>query len=75
LFPAGFRSRSGAAFSGQKAKRDVYPGGPSGLSLLSLSFYLQFKITSMAKKTGMSDSSLWIFAIVLLAVAAWMYFR
>ncbi|HZE27000.1 MAG TPA: LPXTG cell wall anchor domain-containing protein [Terriglobales bacterium] len=29
----------------------------------------------MAKKTGMSDSSLWIFAIVLLAVAAWMYFR
>jgi LPXTG-motif cell wall-anchored protein len=29
----------------------------------------------MAKKTGMSDSSLWIFAIILLAVAAWMYFR
>jgi hypothetical protein len=29
----------------------------------------------MAKKTGMSDSSLWIVAIVLLAVAVWMYFK
>jgi LPXTG-motif cell wall-anchored protein len=29
----------------------------------------------MAKKTGMSDTSLWIFAVILLAVAAWMYFR
>jgi|AmaraimetFIIA100_FD_contig_31_33307852_length_256_multi_3_in_0_out_0_1 LPXTG-motif cell wall-anchored protein len=29
----------------------------------------------MAKKTGMSDSSLWILTIVLLAVAAFMYFR
>jgi hypothetical protein len=29
----------------------------------------------MAKKTGMSDSSLWIFAVVLIALAAWMYFK
>ncbi|HMK21516.1 MAG TPA: LPXTG cell wall anchor domain-containing protein [Terriglobales bacterium] len=29
----------------------------------------------MAKKTGMSDSSLWILAAVLVALAAWMYFR
>jgi hypothetical protein len=29
----------------------------------------------MAKKTGMSDSSLWILAVVLMAVAAWMYFK
>jgi hypothetical protein len=29
----------------------------------------------MAKKTGMSDSSLWILAVVLIAVAAWMYFK
>jgi LPXTG-motif cell wall-anchored protein len=29
----------------------------------------------MAKKTGMSDSSLWILAVVLIALAAWMYFR
>jgi hypothetical protein len=29
----------------------------------------------MAKKTGMSDSSLWIVAIVLVAVAVWMYFK
>jgi LPXTG-motif cell wall-anchored protein len=29
----------------------------------------------MAKKTGMSNSSLWVFAIVLLALAAWMYFK
>jgi hypothetical protein len=29
----------------------------------------------MAKKTGMSDSSLWIIAVVLVAVAAYMYFR
>ena len=29
----------------------------------------------MAKKTGMSDSSLWIVAVVLLAVAVWMYFK
>jgi LPXTG-motif cell wall-anchored protein len=30
---------------------------------------------AMAKKTGMSDSSLWIIAILLLAVAAWTYFK
>jgi len=29
----------------------------------------------MAKKTGMSDSSLWVLAVVLIAVAAWMYFK
>lgn len=29
----------------------------------------------MAKKTGMSDSSLWILAVVLLAVAVYMYFK
>jgi LPXTG-motif cell wall-anchored protein len=29
----------------------------------------------MAKKTGMSDSSLWLVAVVLLAVAAWMFFK
>jgi hypothetical protein len=29
----------------------------------------------MAKKTGMSDSSLWILAVVLIVVAAWMYFK
>jgi hypothetical protein len=29
----------------------------------------------MAKKTEMSGSSLWIVAVVLLVVAAWMYFK
>jgi hypothetical protein len=29
----------------------------------------------MAKKTGMSDTSLWSVTVVLLALAAWMYFR
>jgi len=29
----------------------------------------------MAKKTGFSDSSLWITAIVLLVIAAWTYFK
>jgi LPXTG-motif cell wall-anchored protein len=29
----------------------------------------------MAKKTGMSDSSLWIVALALLALAAWTYFK
>jgi LPXTG-motif cell wall-anchored protein len=29
----------------------------------------------MAKKTGMSSSSLWIITIVLLALAAWTYFK
>jgi hypothetical protein len=29
----------------------------------------------MAKKTEMSDSSLWIIAIVLLVLTAWMYFK
>jgi LPXTG-motif cell wall-anchored protein len=29
----------------------------------------------MAKKTGMSDTSLWSIAVALLALAAWMYLR
>jgi LPXTG-motif cell wall-anchored protein len=29
----------------------------------------------MAKKTGMSGSSLWIIAVVLLALAAWTFFK
>jgi hypothetical protein len=33
------------------------------------------KMLLMAKKTEMSSSSLWIFAIVLLALSAWMYFK
>jgi hypothetical protein len=29
----------------------------------------------MAKKTGMSDASLWVLALVLILVAAWTYFK
>jgi LPXTG-motif cell wall-anchored protein len=29
----------------------------------------------MAKKTGMSDSSLWVLAVVLILLAAWTYFK
>ena len=29
----------------------------------------------MAKKTGLNDYTLWIITIVLLAIAAWTYFR
>jgi hypothetical protein len=29
----------------------------------------------MGKKTGMSDSSLWLITVVLVALTAWMYFR
>jgi len=29
----------------------------------------------MSKKTGMSDSSLWILTVVLIALAIWMYIR
>ncbi len=29
----------------------------------------------MAKKTGMSDSSLWVIVILLVAIAAWTYFK
>ncbi|HXC42861.1 MAG TPA: LPXTG cell wall anchor domain-containing protein [Candidatus Dormibacteraeota bacterium] len=29
----------------------------------------------MAKKTGMSNSSLWVIAIMLLAIAAWTFFK
>jgi LPXTG-motif cell wall-anchored protein len=29
----------------------------------------------MAKKTGMSDSSLWVIALVLIAIAAWTFFK
>jgi hypothetical protein len=32
-------------------------------------------ILFMAKKTGMSGSTLWIVTIVLLALGAWMYFK
>jgi hypothetical protein len=32
-------------------------------------------MSRMAKKTEMSDSSLWVVAIVLLALTAWMYFK
>lgn len=35
----------------------------------------QFKMSAMAKKSGMSDSSLWIVTIVLLVLSAWMYFK
>ena len=33
------------------------------------------RICLMAKKTEMSGSSLWIAVIVLLVIAAWMYFK
>jgi hypothetical protein len=33
------------------------------------------KMRFMAKKTEMSDSSLWIIAIVLFVLTAWMYFK
>lgn len=36
---------------------------------------LGVRMPSMAKKTGMSDSSLWIATIVLLTLAVWMYFK
>jgi LPXTG-motif cell wall-anchored protein len=29
----------------------------------------------MAKKTGMSNSSLWVITIVLIALAAWYFFK
>jgi hypothetical protein len=32
-------------------------------------------MSAMAKKTGMSDSSLWIVTVLLLALTAWMYFK
>jgi LPXTG-motif cell wall-anchored protein len=32
-------------------------------------------MAAMAKKTGMSDSSLWIITVLLLALTAWMYFK
>jgi hypothetical protein len=34
-----------------------------------------FRMRFMAKKTAMSNSSLWIVTIVLLALTAWMYFK
>jgi hypothetical protein len=34
-----------------------------------------FNISRMAKKTSMSDSSLWIIAIILVVIAAWTYFK
>jgi len=33
------------------------------------------KICPMAKKTGFSDSSLWIITVVLVVLSAWMYFK
>jgi hypothetical protein len=30
---------------------------------------------AMAKKTGMSDSVLWVVTVVLLVLTAWMYFK
>ena len=36
---------------------------------------VELKMRLMAKKTGMSSSSLLIVTIVLLALAAWMYFK
>jgi hypothetical protein len=38
---------------------------------------MPFRLTipGMAKKTGMSDSSLWILTVVLVALTAWMYFK
>ena len=33
------------------------------------------KMGAMAKKTGMSDTSLWVLALVLILVAAWTYFK
>jgi len=35
----------------------------------------EVKMSVMAKKSGMSDSSLWIVTIVLLVLSAWMYFK
>jgi hypothetical protein len=37
--------------------------------------FVEVQDAPMAKKTEMSDSSLWITAIVLLALAAWTYFK
>lgn len=34
-----------------------------------------FNISRMGKKTSMSDSSLWIIAIILVVIAAWTYFK
>jgi len=36
---------------------------------------VEIRMRVMAKKTGMSDSSLWIVTIVLLALTAWMFFK
>jgi hypothetical protein len=33
------------------------------------------KMAAMAKKTGISDSSLWIVTVLLLVLTAWMYFK
>ncbi len=36
---------------------------------------VRLTIRGMGKKTGMSDSSLWLITVVLVALTAWMYFR
>jgi hypothetical protein len=37
--------------------------------------HICLKISGMAKKTGFSDSSLWIITVVLIVLSAWMWFR
>jgi hypothetical protein len=37
--------------------------------------HICLKIPGMAKKTGFSDSSLWIITVVLIVLSAWMWFR
>ena len=53
----------------------VYDNGTFCRANLSRRFNLAHKILFMAKKTGMSDSSLWVIAIVLFVMSAWMYFK
>jgi len=36
---------------------------------------LGVRMAAMAKKTGISDSSLWVTTVLLLALAAWMYLK
>ena len=59
---------------GTAAKANQCPRLPSPFPL-SPKRAIRLTISLMAKKTGMSDSSLWIFTVVLLLLAAWLYFR
>ena len=36
---------------------------------------IRVTMSRMAKKTGMSDSSLWVITVLLLALSAWMYLK